>query len=84
MTKTPSFEYSARSDKDILEEIQNKLRQDEEIAEELDSLNFQVTDGRVYATGTVSSLEVRERLCDIIENVPGVVEVIDDLVVEKI
>lgn len=84
MPKKPTYEYSSHSDKDIIDEIQKSLQIDEDAAEELDSINIQVTDARVHLKGTVSSLEIQERICDIIENTHGVVEVIDDTVVEKI
>ncbi|MEW6407775.1 MAG: BON domain-containing protein [Patescibacteria group bacterium] len=80
----PTFEYSGRSNKDIIDEIQKALQMNEETAEEPDSINIQVEDGRVHLAGTVSSLEIQERIDDIVENTHGVAEVIDDLVVEKI
>jgi osmotically-inducible protein OsmY len=79
-----NYEFSGRTDKDIMDEIQKAAKMDEDVAQELDSVNIEVTDGRVHLTGTISSLEIQERFCDLIENVHGVVEVIDDLVVEKI
>lgn len=78
------YEYTSHSDRDIMGRIQKVLRMNEDTAEELDSINIRVVDGRVHLTGTVSSLEIQERICDIIENTYGVVEVIDDLLTEKI
>lgn len=79
-----NYEFSGRADKDIMDEIQKAAQMDEDIAQEMDSVNIEVTDGRVHLTGTVSSLEIQERFCDLVENIHGVVEVIDDLTVEKI
>jgi len=76
--------FSARSDKDILDEIIKRLKMNEDIAEELDSINITVTDGIVRLEGVVSSLEIKENIQDIIENIPGVAQIIDDLQIEKI
>lgn len=84
MVKKPTYEHDGRADKDIYDEIYKKMQMDEEIAEEIDSINMEVTEGRVHLSGTVSSLELQERIDDIVENTHGVVELNDDLIVEKI
>lgn len=77
-------EFRARADKDILDEITKKLNMNEDIAEELDSLNITVMDNTVRLEGTVSSLELKENIQDVIEDIPGVAQVINDLQIEKI
>lgn len=77
-------EFRARTDKDILDEIRKKLNANEDIAEELDSINITVMNSAVRLEGTVSSLEIKESIQDIVENIPGVAQVIDDLKIEKI
>lgn len=77
-------EFSARSDKDILDEIQKTLKMDDSIAEELDSINITVFESTVRLQGTISSLELKAKIQDTVESIPGVTQVINDLHIEKI
>lgn len=73
-----------RSDKDILEDIRYRLNMDENISEELDSINIIVENAVVSLGGTVSSLELKQDIEDEIENIPGVAEIINNLQIVKI
>jgi osmotically-inducible protein OsmY len=77
-------EFIDRTDKDILDEIKKKLNMDEDIAEELDSINITVENNIVRLEGTVSSLELKDDIQDNIEDIPGVAQIINDLQIEKI
>ena len=73
---------SARHDKDILQDIERELLIDEELS--TDNINIDVNNGKVIITGTVISLEKKQKVEDIINSVNGVIIVVNNLNVEKI
>ncbi|NQV13014.1 MAG: BON domain-containing protein [Parcubacteria group bacterium] len=72
----------ARTDKDILQDIERELLVDEVVS--TDNVQVQVENGKVILTGEVGSLEVKQKVGDIAENVNGVVLVNNDLRIERI
>jgi len=72
----------ARTDKDILQDIERELLVDEVVS--TDNVQVQVANGKVILTGEVGSLEVKQKVGDIAENVNGVVLVNNDLRIERI
>ena len=72
----------ARSDKDILQDIERALLVDEVVS--TDNVQVEVKNGKVVLTGEVGSLEVKQKVGDIAENVNGVVMMVNDLHIERI
>ena len=68
-----------RTDKDIVDEVKETLAMDKEIAEELYSININIDNQTVVLEGEISSQRLRQDIQDMIENVPGVVQVINYL-----
>ncbi|MFH2105171.1 MAG: BON domain-containing protein [Parcubacteria group bacterium] len=71
-----------RSDKDILQDIEQELLVDEVVS--TDNVQVQVENGKVVLTGEVGSLEVKQQVGDTVENINGVVMVDNDLRIERI
>ena len=75
-------EIISQSDKDVINEIEQILLLEEDIS--TDNVMATCQNGKVTLTGAVDSLEDKQRVEDIIEDIPGVVMVINDLEVVKI
>lgn len=73
---------SARHDKDIIQDIERELLIDEEIS--TDNVDVDVNNGKVVITGTVSTLEEKQEIEDMVNNVNGVVMVVNNINIEKI
>ncbi len=73
---------SARHDKDIIQDIERELLINEEIS--TDNVDIDVNNGKVVITGTVSTLEEKQEIEDMVNNVNGVVMVVNNLNIEKI
>ncbi|MBU1178033.1 BON domain-containing protein [Patescibacteria group bacterium] len=73
---------SVRSDRDILQDIERELLVDEVVS--TDNVEVEVKNGQVVLNGEVGSLEVKQKVGDIAENVNGVVMVVNDLRIERI
>lgn len=71
-----------RSDKDILEEVENALLKHEEIS--TDQIVVTCENGAVTLTGTVDTLEDSQEVEDMVSDIPGVVLVKNYLKVVKI
>lgn len=74
-----SFEPAPRGDEDIHDEALLILRQDSETSTL--PLDVTVEDGVVHLTGAVPSTMEAERAADLLSYVQGVVEVVDDTVI---
>ena len=75
-------EIISQSDKDVINEIEQILLLEEDIS--TDNVMVTCQNGKVTLTGAVDSLEDKQRLEDIVEDIPGVVMVNNDLEVVKI
>ena len=72
----------ARSDRDIVQDIERELLVDEVVS--TDNVSVNVGNGKVVLSGEVGTLEVKQKVGDIAENVNGVVMVVNDLRIERI
>lgn len=72
----------SRSDKDIIQDIEKDLLMNEDIS--TDNVTLDVNDGKVIITGTVSTLENKQEVEDMVTNINGVVLVVNNLKIEKI
>jgi osmotically-inducible protein OsmY len=72
----------SRSDKDILQDIEKEFLIDEAVS--TDNVNVEVINGKVVLAGTVGSLEMKQSIEDIVENINGVVLVINKIQIERI
>lgn len=72
----------ARSDKDILQDIERALLVDEVVS--TDNVQVRVENGKVTLAGEVGSLEMKQKVGDIAENVEGAALVVNDLRIERI
>lgn len=75
-------DFSSRSDKDILQDIERELIQDEIVS--TDNVQVDVIDSKVILSGSVGTLEMKQRIEDIVENIPGVSLVENNLKIERI
>ncbi len=75
-------EFSNRSDKDIFQDIEKSLLENEDVM--TDNVNVQVTGGKVILSGPVESLEEKQGIEDTISDIPGVAIIDNDLQIEKI
>lgn len=75
-------EFSNRSDKDILQDIERALLDDEEVS--TDNVDVEVKNGKVILSGSVTSSEENHRIQDLVENIPGVTLVVNDMNVERL
>lgn len=75
-------EMTPQSDKDIIDEIQRAFLLEEETF--TDNVVVTSKNGKVTLTGTVESLEDKQRIEDIVENTPGVILVKNNLKVVRL
>lgn len=75
-------EIASQSDRDIIDEIQQAFLLEEETF--TDNVVVTCENGKVTLTGSVDSLEDKQKIEDIVENTPGVVLVENNLKVTKI
>jgi len=69
-----------RDDKDIVQEIEKALLEDEIVS--TDNVEIDVKNGKVILSGSVTSPEVNHRIQDLVENTPGVNMVVNDMNIE--
>lgn len=75
-------EMTPQSDKDIIDEIERALLLEEEIS--TDNVIVTCQNGKVTLSGSVDTLEDKQKIEDIVENIPGVIIVNNDLEVVKL
>ena len=75
-------ELNSRHDKDIIQDIERGLLLDEEVS--TDNVSIDVRNNKVIITGSVESLEEKQEIEDMINNVNGVALVVNNLQIEKI
>lgn len=78
------FDLKPRPDEDILEEVWSRLWGVETIRVlDLDHINFEVQDGKVILTGHLSKCTHRELIQGLVEGIPGVRSVQNELIVDR-
>lgn len=75
-------EILSQSDKDIIDEIEKALLLEEEIS--TDNIIVTCENGKVTLTGSVDTLEDKQKIEDIVEDISGVAIINNDLEVVKL
>lgn len=75
-------EILSQSDKDIVDEIEKALLLEEDIS--TDNIIVTCKDGKVTLRGSVDRLEDKQRIEDIVEDIPGVILVNNEIEVVKL
>jgi len=78
----PDDKLDSRTDRDILQDVERALIVDDVVSE--DNVRVDVNNGKVVLDGEVGSLEMKQRMGDLAENINGAVLVVNDLRIERI